>query len=187
MSDKSMFFSGLMVRAMLEGRKTQTRRLLKLNGQKPDFVGGVGMESDPSCWGWEHPDGGHITVGDCRDSVMNWSDWRGAYRVGDRLWVRETWTARMTHGWAIADARSRMYGEHILYRADGDDSIDGWWPSIHMPREFSRLTLIVENVRVQQLQYITLGDIARRVSQLRSMTSNLSSAGSMISQTSGTA
>lgn len=75
--------------------------------------------------------------------------------VGDILWVRETWTARMTGGWTIADARSRMYQEEILYQADGIESIDGWWPSIHMPREFSRILLRVTSVHVEPLQAIT--------------------------------
>ncbi|WP_390264360.1 hypothetical protein [Halodurantibacterium flavum] len=112
---------------MLDGRKTQTRRVLK----RTDLMEWNGREMKP------------IPVG---------------YAPGDRLWVREAWTARMTHGWTIADARSRMYQEEILYRADGHESIDGWWPSIHMPREFSRLTLIVTDVRVQRLEEISRGD-----------------------------
>lgn len=144
---KPILFSGPMVRALIDGRKTQTRRVLK---PQPEFRGGAGDYHDAEEWGWEDEDGYHVSV---LDIVPN------GYRIGDRLWVRETWTAQMDHGWTIADARSRMHNEHILYRADGDDSIDGWWPSIHMPREFSRLTLVVTAVRVQRLQEITLGDI----------------------------
>lgn len=64
----------------------------------------------------------------------------------------------MTHGWTIADARSRMYQEEILYRADGEPSIDGWWSPLHLPREFSRLTLLVTDVRVQRLQAVNTDD-----------------------------
>lgn len=143
---KPMLFSGPMVRALIDGRKTQTRRVLK---PQPDYRGGAGDYIDPEEWGWEDEDGYHVSVLDIAPN---------GYRIGDRLWVRETWTAQMDHGWSIADARSRMHNEHILYRADGNDSIDGWWPSIHMPREFSRLTLIVTGVRVQRLQEISEAD-----------------------------
>lgn len=66
----------------------------------------------------------------------------------------------MTGGWTIADARSRRFKTEIVYRADGNgyEDGDGWWPSIHMPREFSRLTLAVTEVRVQRLQDITEAD-----------------------------
>lgn len=143
---KPMLFSGSMVRALIEGRKTQTRRVLK---PQPEFRGGAGDYKDAEEWGWEDEDGYHVSV---LDIVPN------GYRIGDRLWVRETWSAQMDHGWTIADARSRMHNEHILYRADGHDSSDGWWPSIHMPREFSRLTLTVTDVRVQRLQEISDDD-----------------------------
>lgn len=133
MTDRPILFSGPMVRAIIEGRKTQTRRVLKPLPRRTIFFN-------------PQTAGAHQFRDPC-------------FAPGDRLWVRETWTARMEHGWTIADARSRMYREEILYKADGDDSIDGWWPSIHMPREFSRLTLIVTDVRVQRLQDITLGDI----------------------------
>lgn len=136
--DKPILFSGPMVRALLEGRKTQTRRVLK--GRKDV---NFGCELAPCELA------GEINNGDYDNSP---------FAPGDLLWVRETWTARMTHGWTIADARSRMYQEQILYRADDGESIDGWWPSIHMPREFSRLTLEVTGVRVERLQDISEED-----------------------------
>lgn len=162
MADRPILFSGPMVRALIEGRKTQTRRIIKLTGRLPDYIGPRGCMDDPSCWGWEMDSGDYCLVKRDKGSDgalrMEWSDWVGAYRPGDRLWVRETWTARMTHGWTIADARSRMYQEEILYKADGLDSIDGWWPSIHMPREFSRLTATVSDVRAQRLTEISEAD-----------------------------
>ena len=132
MADRPIIFSGPMVKALLAGRKSQTRRVLKPLPRRTIFfdakTAGLDQFQEPP------------------------------YAPGDRLYVREAWTARMTHGWTIADARSRMYQEEILYRADGCDSIDGWWPSIHMPREFSRLTLTVTDVRVQRLQEISAAD-----------------------------
>jgi len=168
-SDRPILYSAPMVRALLDGRKTQTRRVLKLptktasggriyerkdmGGWEPTINGGAGCftiakdgtrVAAPETVGiW------HRTTGVCMDAP---------YQVGDRLWVRETWTARMTHGWTIADARSGMYQQEILYRADGHHSIDGWWPSIFLPREFSRLTQTVTEVRVQRVQDISEAD-----------------------------
>ncbi len=132
MADRPIIFSGPMVRALLEGRKTQTRRVLKPLSRRTIFF-------DPKTAGldqFQEP----------------------PYAPGDRLWVREAWSARMTHGWTIADARSGHYQTELLYRADGEDGVEGWWPSIHMPREFSRLTLTVADVRVQRLQSICEAD-----------------------------
>lgn len=121
------------VRALLDGRKIQTRRVLK---PQPEPLGRfIGF------------------TGSISAAMIDTT-----YAPGDRLWVREAWTASMTHGWTIADARSRMYGEKIMYRADGDESIDGWWASAQMPREFSRLTLTVTDLRVQRVQEISEAD-----------------------------
>lgn len=98
-------------------------------------------------------------LNDGRGSYSTEGGWkRLPHAIGDRLWVRETWTAQMTHGWTIGDARSRMFNEKIFYRADDMDSIDDWWSSTQMPREFSRITLLVTDVRVQRLQDISEAD-----------------------------
>lgn len=145
MTDRPILFSGPMVRALLDGRKTQTRRVLA-DSHVCDDISSESAE-DLELRGW---------VGFSNGEALGAA--RVRFAVGDRLWVRETWTARMTHGWTIANARSRMFDEEILYAADAVDGIDGWWPSIHMPREFSRLTLTVSDVRVQRLQDISEDD-----------------------------
>ncbi len=145
MSDLPILFSAPMVRAILREidqpgiGKTQTRRVLDAWCDEPPAIA---------------YDGRIITYDDGEREYR----WPRTYAIGDRLYVREAWAARMTHGWTVADARSRHYQEHILFRADDEDCIDGWWPSIHMPREFSRITLIVTDVRVQRLQEISSGD-----------------------------
>lgn len=148
MTDKPILFSGPMVRAILEGRKTQTRRLLR---PQPDFRGGHGGYHDAEEWGWEDEDGYHVSVLDIAPN---------GYRAGDRLWVRE--------------ACATWEGGHqdVVYRAD--ETEQGWddlrhdartgapWKlrtSIFMPRWASRLTLTVTDVRVQRLRDITLGDL----------------------------
>lgn len=148
MADHPILFSGQMVRALLAGKKTQTRRVLKgaaLAAREPEWEAKRGE------------DGVWRIVADTKD-VCGTIVANTRIAFGDRLWVRETWTARMTNGWTIADARSRMYQEELLYQADGVESIDGWWPSIHMPRAFSRLTLTVTDVRVERLQDCSAAD-----------------------------
>lgn len=157
MADRPIIFSAPMVRALLDGQKTQTRRVLKLAGRAPEYIGPIGCQDDPTCWGWDHADGGYITVaGDDNDHLPGWRDgwrdWSGAYAPGDRLWVREAVCWVSAWGWR--------------YRADNDDltekreagEVGRWRPSIHMPRWASRLTLTVTDVRVQRLQDISEAD-----------------------------
>lgn len=175
MADRPIIFSGPMVRALIKGRKTQTRRLLKLAGRAPEYIGPHGCQDDPTCWGWDHADGGYITVeGDDKDHLPGWRngwhDWSGAYAPGDRLYVREAWRCSAKHD-ATAPRDLIPRSMTIAFEAGGNianqDSKDDWrpspasyteaeWmgrarPSIHMPRWASRLTLTVTDVRVQRL------------------------------------
>jgi len=157
MTDKSIIFSAPMVRALIEGRKFQTRRILKLAGRLPDYVGGRGFTHDPTCWGWEDSNNGdYVTIEKEPGQRMGWRDWRGAYRAGDRLWVKET-HARYPEG--------DLCLPH--YMADGpipsiSDRHDAGllikYPSIFCPRWASRLTLTVTDVRVQRLNDISDAD-----------------------------
>jgi hypothetical protein len=155
MRDRPILFSGPMVRAILEGRKTQTRRVAKLAGRMPEFCGGGGRAggdwNDPTCWGWDDAENGDwVTLEKDPGQRMGWRDWIGAPRAKDLLWVRETWASWENHeGVGGTD-----------YRADAtcNDVNRGWRPSIHMPRSMSRLTLTVTDVRVQRLDQITEDD-----------------------------
>lgn len=143
MTDRPMLFSGPMVRALLEGRKTQTRRVLKrLLGFGPITEFGP---SDTPGYDWHF-----------RDKRASWNDLRDAqlreylpFKRGDRIWVKET---------------HALYGAYpgpggrVDYKADTPDLVNSWRPSIHMPRWASRLTLHVEEVRVQRLQRISEED-----------------------------
>ncbi|RWR30488.1 hypothetical protein D2T29_12520 [Sinirhodobacter populi] len=150
MTDKPILFSGPMIRALLDGRKTQTRRVLK---PQPDYRGPSGFEDDKEAWGWEDEDGSHVSVLDIKPN---------GYWAGDRLWVRETW-----QGLTFGDYRPtkdrvcdlRYAATDPLAESDKDARGYPWRPSIFMPRWASRLTLTVTDVRVQRLQEITLGDI----------------------------
>lgn len=142
MTDRPIIFSAPMVRALLEGRKTQTRRVAKITA----IMGNKVAITSPDERLIELSEG-EFRAGICHyESTGSLS---GPYRlpaaVGDRLWVRET--------------LERANGEAIGYPADGSWLPNEPWrwqrstlPSIHMPRWASRLTLFVTDVRVQRLQ-----------------------------------
>lgn len=134
MADKPIIFSGPMVNALLAGRKTQTRRIIR-DYSADDFV--------------------------ANDSIMGPKALRIAakFRVGDRLWVREQCA---TWGDIATDAAYRAtMGEADWTDLLHDAKNGAPWKvrtSIHMPRWASRLTLIVTDVRVQRLQDISEAD-----------------------------
>lgn len=141
--ERPILFSGPMVRAILEGRKTQTRRALK---------------------------GAALSIADCGAPVD--LDFCPYGQPGDRLWVRETWgvgtRAHHVHGWL--DGFEYRADELII--DSGDDlpiyphsNFDfskyysgKWRPSIHMPRAASRILLEVTDVRVERLREISKTD-----------------------------
>ena len=142
--ERPILFSGPMVRAILDGSKTQTRRIIKNSGDM-EFD-----NNDPYFGPYWKPyavDGatGKDTKVHCPYGYP-----------GDRLWVRETW-APERDGTGCPDDTG------ILYRATDpgwDDENTGlrWRPSIFMPRAASRILLEVTDVRVQRLQDISEDD-----------------------------
>lgn len=143
-----------MVRAILEGRKTQTRRLLRKQPHKDREIWG---EPEVSSTGWiqEH------LIADSFDA------YDVPYAVGDRLWVRESLGRRPAEFLGI---KAKNGVESAYYLADDEEALEErgfnicpWWkrdklPAIHMPRSASRLTLIVTDVRVQRLREISEED-----------------------------
>lgn len=156
---KPIIFSGPMVRALLEGRKTQTRRAIK---RVADFgpVTEFGASDTP---GYEfHFRDQRGLWNDCKDfAVLS----RCPYgQQGDYLWVRETWDApkTWTAGYAGNEVVDGWYFDRgkVIYRATDacQGPWDKWRPSIHMPRWASRLTLRITDVRVERVQEITNDD-----------------------------
>lgn len=136
---KPILFNTEMVQAIMEGRKTQTRRVIKLD---------LGLADT------DKNDSSYLKIPD------EYGDYHDAkdlcrYRVGDILWVRETW-----------QDLSDNEGEYV-YLADGDKGLQDkdwgvittkdikWNPSIHMPRKAARIFLKVTDVKVERLQDIT--------------------------------
>ena len=156
--EKPILFSIEMVKAILDGRKSQTRRVVK--PQPPEKF------KYPMQWS-----NGDVEFSDVPgdDDMANW--WPGyerpvkcPYPPGTILWVRETF-ADLRPGNLVT-----MGGSQIVYKATSEGThrlVDrlkeitgkGWRPSIHMPREAARLFLEVTNVRVERLQEISWEDV----------------------------
>lgn len=163
MTERPILFSGAMVRAILDGEKTQTRRVVKPTMTTPRipplhmelWIGVDGEqevdESGLPCWLGFHPD----YPGDAKWFSCPYG------QAGDRLWVRET-LRRATDGtwyYAADDApllvreRDAAQAAAWAHHKEGDVC-----SSIYMPRWASRITLEIVAVRVQRVQDISIGD-----------------------------
>jgi hypothetical protein len=139
-----MLFSAPMVRALITGAKTQTRRILK----PQPIINSAGLLK------WETRR--DIVQGSADDVAVAQKIWKN-----DRLWVRENWQG-LTFGDFTPTKRQPC---EIRYAAtdpcadlDADARGYPWRPSIHMPRWASRITLLVTDVRVERLQDISGAD-----------------------------
>lgn len=168
--ERPILFNAPMVRAILEGRKTVTRRAVRA-GFNPNDLEGT------------------LSRSECRRLHRELPQYFGAAyfcpygQPGDRLWVRETWGV-ISHTWNehgdmvdwVPDRPATAirelpfgrgyYSGHVIYAADGanewagDDDGGGeprsaWHPSIHMPRAACRILLEITHVRVERLQDIS--------------------------------
>ena len=167
-----MIFNAEMVRAILDGRKTQTRRPIKW---KQTRFTEIGEREDGSKWPWSE---------DAEHACDFWHPCPfGA--VGDRIWVRETWGV-VSHAFSddglmidwVPDRPTTAihempfgngyYSGYAIYAADGDftwgdddgyeDGRSCWKPSIHMPRAASRILLEITDVRVERLRSMSQDD-----------------------------
>ena len=136
MKTKPILFNTEMVCAILAGRKTQTRRLVKLTDKEEAHEGDDG---------WALHVVKHNAWGGIEERVI-----LPRNDVGNILWVRETWQYME---WAS--------GGKYAYKAGGGDfnEDEPWKPSIHMPREAARIFLRVKGVYFERLQDITVADV----------------------------
>ena len=139
MTERPILFSAPMVRALLAGTKTQTRRVVKPRKDRD-----MGCELAPSELAGE----------------VNGGEFRNAYCApGDRLWVRESFIHEPADYCWEASVSIPSRPASTVYRADVADPRGGrWTPSIHMPRALSRITLEVIGVRVERLRDISTAD-----------------------------
>lgn len=135
-----ILFSTEMIRAIMGGRKTQTRRILK-NSEGVVKLSENNRLLTLDQWGFKCPYG----------------------KVGDILWVRETWAAEIETRPTVVLGRPAMeyYVKGYVYKADFSDKDlhpHIWKPSIHMPKEACRIRLQVTDIRVERLWDITESD-----------------------------
>lgn len=159
--ERPILFSGPMVRAILEDRKTKTRRVLNpqpflqnLRDLEPADKDGIPYwcidRLDPEKrWAWLPGERPNVPAQLCPYG-----------KPGDRLWVRETWAAPVV--WNATPPRDLDPHVGCWWLADDKRPLSAdelrWRPSIHMPRWASRITLEITGVRVERLQEISHGD-----------------------------
>lgn len=148
MTIKPILFNTEMVRAILDGRKTCTRRLVssrqflgmlpdKCKNAAPDeFLKGKRMMFKPYC--------------DMTDAELIMTAYKAPYQPGDTLYVRETWN-RAPNG----------YYYYEDWQRDDIADITKWHPSIHMPKEAARIWLKVTGVRMERLQEMKPVDVIK--------------------------
>ncbi|EJH1054988.1 hypothetical protein NCL57_004970 [Salmonella enterica] len=169
MNERGMIFNAEMVRAILDGKKTQTRRIMAIQPEHSELGLRRVIDSkngrDNGKYFWSQSDARGLKM---RSKVFGCP----YGEVGDRIWVRETYQGPLfdyEHMESYLEDSSKFYKpEFCVYRADGkpapefydaDDNLHcGWRPSIHMPRWASRLTLEITGVRVERLNSITESD-----------------------------
>lgn len=153
MKEHPILFSGEMVRAILDGRKTMTRRPIKGIDLWDDAVVQYSL-------GGHHGSGMYVSEADYpEEGSAHYSCPYG--EIGDRLWVRETWA---WSGDRNIPEPERIDRGEVWYREDDKfgewPPIVRWRPSIHMPRWASRITLEITDVKVERIKEITDQDAA---------------------------
>ena len=145
--ERPIIFNAEMVRAIMAGTKTQTRRVIKPQPEA-DHIGSFGGVGEPFAYAFEHEE-----------------KWRYCPYGGtkEKLWVRETWAVAECFD-SIKPSKLNLTARNVEYRAEPKKTgylglVRGKWrPSIFMPRWSSRITLEIADVRVERLQDITEED-----------------------------
>lgn len=176
--ERPILFSGEMVRQILDGKKTQTRRPIGLSELRPSTTPGYD-------WAWRGTAPVRSIAQQRRYPDGCWQDVSGERLLslcpfgapGDRLWVRETWAPHEPHPCStdipgrgpevryedLSPTQRAYWARRVIHRATATteeaSGIERWRPSIHMPRWASRLMLEVTGVRVERLHDISYADI----------------------------
>lgn len=166
MKERPIIFSEPMVRAILAGKKTQTRRTIApqpTHAQHHKWHRKLVYEGEHRLWCWKEHTFENLWDEGIRESDRARLAALNPHGVaGDRLWVRETWQAwRQTNveydEWEVEGDQGRIRDSRIEY-ASTSESTGPWRSPIHMPRWASRITLEITEVRVQRLQDLSEKD-----------------------------
>lgn len=156
MRERPILFNGDMVRAVLNGSKTQTRRIMKVQPESNQFgllrITDSTKRSDIGKYHWAEPN--------ATGTHLRWPLFSCPFgAVGDRLWVRETWAEAGGSAPELQLYRAN-YPAHVPSHYENVPPAESirWRPSIHMPRWASRITLEITGVRVERLQDISEAD-----------------------------
>lgn len=169
MKERGMIFNGEMVRAILDGRKTQTRRIMAIQPEHSELGLRRVIDSkngrDNGKYFWSQSDACGLKM---RSKVFGCP----YGEVGDRIWVRETFQGPLFDFDQMdaycKDSTPFEKAQFCVYKSDGkpapeffdaDDNLHCCWrPSIHMPRWASRILLEITDVRVERLNAISQED-----------------------------
>lgn len=175
MKERPMIFNAEMVRAIIDGRKTMTRRIMKMQPSEGFAPMNMALETDYEAH-WYTPGvvdkDGYLQP--AKHEVFGIASDEEGYTcpfgaVGDRIWVREAFQGPLVSEELLEEYRAYPEKfenpEYCEYASDGgprpeycdlDDNLrHGWRPSIHMPRWASRITLEITGVRVERLNSIS--------------------------------
>ncbi|EAQ0896678.1 hypothetical protein M9158_004691 [Salmonella enterica] len=153
MNERGMIFNAEMVRAILDGRKTQTRRPIKW---KQTRFTEIAERDDGSLWPWAE---------DCERGGDIW--FACPYgEIGDRIWVRETFrvhsratdVATLVYRASVRNSWTEQTHRVPIAVCDKPATPEKWTPSIHMPRWASRILLEITDVRVERLRDLSEED-----------------------------
>ncbi|PXW42119.1 hypothetical protein DET57_114111 [Klebsiella oxytoca] len=167
MKERGMIFNGEMVRALLDGRKTQTRRIMSVQPESSEFglryITESSLVKEVGMYFW--------SLSDACGMKARSKPFACPYgKPGDKIWVRETWSSDFANYypndrvWYAADNNRQLDIEVVngvrgIYSPESDVHVPfRWHPSIHMPRWASRILLEITDVRVERLNAISEED-----------------------------
>lgn len=166
MNGRGMIFNSEMVRAILEGRKTQTRRIMKVQPGTPEFGLRRIIESSKAnengMYFWSQDDACGIKARS-KPFLFPYGE------VGDRIWVRETFrvhsratdVATLVYRASVRNSWTEQTHRVPVAVCNKPATPEKWTPSIHMPRWASRITLEITDVRVERLNSISDSDASK--------------------------
>lgn len=156
MTDRPVIFSKPMIRALLAGEKTMTRRLLySPRRSKNGIIPASATRLDG------HPPPRSLLAPNCYWTLSGWE----RVKPGDRLYARERLCSHNHFGFPLSFGSQFQtdigYGQRVwsYFADDVPEEITGGRPSIHCPRTFSRITLVVDAVKIEPLQNISSADV----------------------------